>query len=180
MSNDPIWSDEDRAEVLRLYHLGYSRGKTAEAMAARRPGTSRNAIVGLLRRCGITNSIIPPTTDARVWLSYPIERLPTVKRPRRAQPAKKVAKVEVEMPAPRPERAPVELVTTADGVVRDFLDLPRGRCKWPIGDPGRPGFHFCAKVALTAENYCAKHKAAAYHGKGSSGRDLSRALRRYA
>lgn len=33
-------------------------------------------------------------------------------------------------------------------------------CKWPIGDPGEEGFHFCG--ARCAGNYCEEHHRVAY------------------
>ena len=35
-------------------------------------------------------------------------------------------------------------------------------CKWPIGDPKKPGFHFCGITVDVATTYCPEHKAVAY------------------
>ncbi len=34
-----------------------------------------------------------------------------------------------------------------------------GRCKWPIGDPGKPSFKFCNHPGLPGDSrpYCAHH-----------------------
>lgn len=35
-------------------------------------------------------------------------------------------------------------------------------CRWPFGDPGKAGFHFCGGMALDGSPYCARHGAAAH------------------
>lgn len=48
---------------------------------------------------------------------------------------------------PLPGRAPVALV-----------DLDRGQCRWPLGDPREPGFGFCGlPVAGDRTSYCTAH-----------------------
>ncbi|MEL7103752.1 MAG: GcrA family cell cycle regulator [Pseudomonadota bacterium] len=31
-------------------------------------------------------------------------------------------------------------------------------CKWPIGEPGKSGFHFCGKPSEEGSPYCAGHQ----------------------
>jgi GcrA cell cycle regulator len=40
--------------------------------------------------------------------------------------------------------------------------LSNSACCWPIGDPGKPGFKFCAERALAGKPYCEQHAAQAY------------------
>jgi GcrA cell cycle regulator len=35
-------------------------------------------------------------------------------------------------------------------------------CKWPIGHPDEPGFHFCGERALVSKPYCQNHYEKAY------------------
>jgi GcrA cell cycle regulator len=35
-------------------------------------------------------------------------------------------------------------------------------CCWPVGEPGKPGFHFCDAVAVAGKPYCAEHAQLAY------------------
>lgn len=37
--------------------------------------------------------------------------------------------------------------------------LSAGECRWPIGDPPEPGFHFCGERAADGSPYCATHEA---------------------
>jgi GcrA cell cycle regulator len=62
--------------------------------------------------------------------------------------------VAAPMPAPAPR--PV-------AVVRTFPRFGAARaCCWPIGEPGQPGFRFCAAEALGGKPYCGEHAAVAY------------------
>lgn len=40
-------------------------------------------------------------------------------------------------------------------------------CKWPIGHPGDPNFHFCGRRSQAGQPYCAKHAAMAYQSPQS-------------
>jgi GcrA cell cycle regulator len=46
------------------------------------------------------------------------------------------------------------------------LALQPWACKWPIGDPHRPGFTFCGRPALEGEVYCDQHCRLAYPVEG--------------
>lgn len=47
---------------------------------------------------------------------------------------------------------------------RPVLQLAVGTasCKWPIGHPDEPDFHFCGEPALLDKPYCQAHYAKAY------------------
>jgi GcrA cell cycle regulator len=64
--------------------------------------------------------------------------------PRRLVPAK-----------PRPE------VAEKTGL----LDLNEKICKWPIGHPGEPDFHFCGNPANPGFPYCVQHCGVAYQAQ---------------
>ncbi|MEO0607617.1 MAG: GcrA family cell cycle regulator [Pseudomonadota bacterium] len=36
--------------------------------------------------------------------------------------------------------------------------LREAHCKWPIGEPGQPGFHFCGKTSDEGSPYCDQHR----------------------
>ena len=44
---------------------------------------------------------------------------------------------------------------------RSLLELTRGACRWPVGDPSHPDFFFCGAEALRGRSYCAAHGARA-------------------
>jgi len=43
-----------------------------------------------------------------------------------------------------------------------ILSLTERMCKWPVGDPKSPDFHFCGKPSVHGLPYCAEHAAIAY------------------
>lgn len=43
-----------------------------------------------------------------------------------------------------------------------ILSLTERMCKWPVGDPKHPDFHFCGKPVQAGLPYCAEHAAIAY------------------
>jgi hypothetical protein len=60
-------------------------------------------------------------------------------------------------PAPPPEE-PVPLML-------DVAQLQPGQCRWPHGDPRKPGFGFCAAPNAPGRPYCAFHARKAYLGE---------------
>jgi GcrA cell cycle regulator len=46
-----------------------------------------------------------------------------------------------------------------------LLDLSEKICKWPIGHPGEPDFHFCGKPSNPGFPYCVDHCGVAYQAQ---------------
>jgi len=46
-----------------------------------------------------------------------------------------------------------------------LLDLNEKICKWPIGHPGEPDFHFCGRPANPGFPYCVDHCGVAYQAQ---------------
>ncbi len=46
-----------------------------------------------------------------------------------------------------------------------LLDLNDRICKWPIGHPGEPDFHFCGSAANPGFPYCVEHCGVAYQAQ---------------
>jgi GcrA cell cycle regulator len=46
-----------------------------------------------------------------------------------------------------------------------LLDLNERICKWPIGHPGEPDFHFCGQAANPGFPYCVEHCGVAYQAQ---------------
>lgn len=43
-----------------------------------------------------------------------------------------------------------------------LLDLKLTSCRWPMGEPKDPDFHFCGKDTITGKPYCSEHCKVAY------------------
>ena len=74
-----------------------------------------------------------------------------------------------EQQAPIPPAPPRRLVPAKPGA--DFadktslLDLNDRICKWPLGHPGEPDFHFCGEAVNPGFPYCVAHCGLAYQAQ---------------
>jgi GcrA cell cycle regulator len=67
---------------------------------------------------------------------------------------------------PAPPRRLVPARPSADMANKtSLLDLNDKICKWPIGHPGEPDFHFCGKPVNTGFPYCVAHCGQAYQAQ---------------
>ena len=74
-----------------------------------------------------------------------------------------------EQQAPIPPAPPRRLVPAKPSPeVADktsLLDLNDRICKWPIGHPGEPDFHYCGEAANPGFPYCVQHCGVAYQAQ---------------
>jgi len=74
-----------------------------------------------------------------------------------------------EQQAPIPPAPPRRLVPAKPSPeIADktsLLDLNERICKWPIGHPGEPDFHFCGNQANPGFPYCVQHCGVAYQAQ---------------
>jgi GcrA cell cycle regulator len=74
-----------------------------------------------------------------------------------------------EQQAPIPPAPPRRLVPAKPSPeVADktsLLDLNDRICKWPIGHPGEPDFHFCGQASNPGFPYCVEHCGVAYQAQ---------------
>ena len=74
-----------------------------------------------------------------------------------------------EQQAPIPPAPPRRLVPAKPSPeVADktgLLDLNDRVCKWPMGHPGEPDFHFCGQAANPGFPYCVQHCGVAYQAQ---------------
>ena len=43
-----------------------------------------------------------------------------------------------------------------------LLVLTEKMCRWPLGDPQKPGLHFCGRAVEVSVTYCPEHRAVAF------------------
>ena len=147
------WTDT-RVEILKQ---SWQDGLSA-SLVAQKLETTRNAVIGKARRLGlafrITSSrrrpVKPRPAKARTKPAPPPFRFGGRKKPDRAgtRTPKRPAAIPDLGPAPD---IPVTVAT-----------LTPTTCKWPLGDPKRPGFHFCGRTKPVTGPYCAHHAAIAF------------------
>ena len=68
--------------------------------------------------------------------------------------------------APAPPRRLVPAKPSADIAGKTgLLDLNDKICKWPLGHPGEPDFHFCGEKVNPGFPYCVAHCGHAYQAQ---------------
>lgn len=147
------WTPERIAELTRLWTQGYSASQIATALG----GVTRNAVIGKATRLGLGGRA-KPSSPARRLTGQTISAAATKDRSGRVKgrshKPKAVAKAPVADQADRAARA--DVFKGSPGV--SFEDLqPRGQCRWPIGDPAKPGFGYCGATPLPENTYCETH-----------------------
>jgi GcrA cell cycle regulator len=135
------WSEDVIAKLRSLWADGLS---TAEI--GRRLNISKNAVVGKAHRLNL-----PPRPS-------PIRRgeagtTPRQPAPRRAQ-GPTLPPLAASLGAPPP-------------ALRQIVSPPKNTlratpCCWPIGEPGKPSFHFCNAGSVPGKPYCEDHASIAY------------------
>ncbi len=81
--------------------------------------------------------------------------------PVKSEPVKTSAQIEED---------DIKLIKSLDVKVdRDYqkenislTELDNHTCRWPLGDPKDPDFHFCGRKVKTGQTYCEEHSAVAY------------------
>ncbi|MGA1852507.1 GcrA cell cycle regulator [Sphingobium yanoikuyae] len=67
---------------------------------------------------------------------------------------------------PAPPRRLVPAKPSADIAGKtSLLDLTERICKWPMGHPGEPDFHFCGEAVNPGFPYCVEHCGRAYQAQ---------------
>ena len=63
---------------------------------------------------------------------------------------------------PKPKKIRPREVPPPEALMLSIMELSDHTCKWPIGDPGQPGFAFCGARPFQLLPYCEHHAALAY------------------
>jgi GcrA cell cycle regulator len=171
------WTDERIALLKQYWEEGRSASQIAEQLGE---GLSRNAVIGKAHRLGLASRPSPlKTADGKATPRAP-RPASAAPEPAPAAQAQPVAPADpVSPPAPAPAAplsaaapAPSPLPTAAarpsarpKGTRVTLLDLNDRICKWPIGHPDEPDFHFCGKPVSPGFPYCGEHCLVAYQAQ---------------
>ena len=148
------WTDERIDQLKQLWEKGLTASQIADKLAG---GISRNAVIGKAHRLGLKARPSPVKSG---------EGMPGVETAAEARPAAAAATPVAEAPRPKPVAArPAATPATTGSGKTSLLDLSDKICKWPIGHPGEPDFHFCGKPAQPTFPYCGEHCAVAYQAQ---------------
>ncbi len=146
------WTEE-RVELLTKL---WAEGLSASQVASRLGGVTRNAVIGKVHRLRLSGrapssrSSVPRTRRTHVpraprgsSVMFGTRGNTALKPVYDAQPEPVAAPV-VELVIPLHERASI-------------LTLKEAMCRWPIGDPTEPEFHFCGRKTCEPLPYCEHH-----------------------
>ena len=137
------WTEE-KVAVLRQY---WGSGKSASEIAEIIGGMSRNAVIGKAHRLGLAGR------------PSPIKERKA--KPKPAAALTSATPVPASVP-PAPKPAVDNVVELLPGGGATILSLTERMCRWPHGDPKKPGFRFCGKPSAEGTSYCAEHLKMAY------------------
>jgi GcrA cell cycle regulator len=150
------WNDE-RVDLLKKL---WSDGLSASQIAGRLGGVTRNAVIGKVHRLGLSGR----ATTSRMKSHRPRARSQVTKRlmkPRFANlgnPAlRQLYLGDTEPYVPSAEELVIPLAER-----RSIQTLTEACCRWPIGDPQQPDFHFCGKKKVVGLPYCEFHARRAF------------------
>jgi GcrA cell cycle regulator len=144
------------ATVARLRQL-WANGRSAAQIAREIGGLSRSAVSAKANRLGLRRpapgcelpaiSAVPrfATTVSELSLAKKVQtqRMLTLDRQQDLREQGHGAPCAESPPASRP---------------CSLLELTPDTCRWPVGDPGTQGFHFCGAQPDTDHVYCAYHR----------------------
>jgi len=149
------WTD-DRVDTLKKL---WNDGESASAIAHRLGDVTRNAVIGKVHRLGLAGRPTASRKPRGAALSLFPGRAPSRKRrslarARTAYQSRRVARQNRPLVLPELGPPPNRPVTVQS--------LTAMSCRWPVGDPKAPGFHFCGRAKAPACPYCAHHAVLAY------------------
>jgi GcrA cell cycle regulator len=183
------WTDERIALLTRYWQEGRSASQIAEALGE---GLTRNAVIGKAHRLGLASRPSPlksgdgsaeeapkprrkaeapaanPPAAAAAPAPPPAAAAAPATPPAAPAPAPAPAPV-APVASPAPAAAPAPARKSAKAPAKParvtLLDLNDRICKWPIGHPDEPDFHFCGKPVSPGFPYCGEHCLVAYQSQ---------------
>lgn len=156
------WTEEIVADTKAWYVEGLSCSQIAAEIGLKyHVSFTRNAVIGKLHRNGMTGGGCQPG-PRKDGQAKPRKRGRTRFYPK-AVPAQRLGEQQY---CSEPEAVDTDLPSDSSSFACTLLDLTSTTCRWPIGDPPTPEFHFCGAPTSADVNcpYCQRHADIAYQG----------------
>jgi GcrA cell cycle regulator len=144
----------------RCFHAGLSCSQIAREI-----GVTRNAVIGKMNRLGLSRpkDVIGRQPERAARPARP--KTPRIWRPKR--PRLNIfaqhGMLSAAFPGPQPR---AEDIPIYNGRGCTLLELSRGKCRWPISNPGAEDFCFCGNEPIKGLPYCLGHARIAYRRAG--------------
>ena len=153
MTNNIIWTPERIEKLIELWTAGRSASEVSRAFGGI---VSRSAVIGKVHRLGIQrgaktrhsprsgNPRVPRTPGPKTFIARSLVSPVAVWAKGRFP-----AQITVDEPAPVEQRKTIATLTNTC-------------CRWPVGEPSDPEFHFCGANRIPGLPYCEPHAKRAY------------------
>jgi GcrA cell cycle regulator len=171
-ANCATWNSE-RIELLkRCFHARLSCSQIAREI-----GVTRNAVIGKLNRLGLSRpkDVIGRQPERAARPALP--KTPRTWRPKRPRlnifAQHEMLNAAFPGPQPRAEDIPIY-----NGRGCTLLELSRGKCRWPISNPGAEDFCFCGNEPIKGLPYCLGHARIAYRPAGIAAARVRTSIRK--
>lgn len=153
------WTDERVEQLKRLW----AEGLSASQIAGRLGGVTRNAVIGKVHRLGLSGR----ATTSRMKTHRARPRSPSGVTAKRAQRTRfgtigNPALRALYQPDAEAYVPPAEELAVPPEERKTLQMLTESSCRWPIGDPQSPEFHFCNRNKVPGLPYCEHHARRAF------------------
>jgi GcrA cell cycle regulator len=138
------WADSTIAQLRKFWAEGLSTSEIG-----RRLKISKNAVVGKAHRLALP-ARPSPIRNAPAGLERMVQKPATLVRGKAAT----LPPLSTVPCAPIPDAREIAAVPV-------FKMRPKPCC-WPIGEPGKPSFHFCGVPGIAGKPYCVAHDEIAF------------------
>ena len=159
-------------ERIELLEKLWKDGLSASQIARQLGGVTRNAVIGVVHRRGLSGRA-KPSKPARAPRAFALR---PAKAPDRRAPPRPVA-------PPLPPKEPMPCGGGETALCASVEALGARMCRWPIGKPLDEFMGFCGRDRAGEGPYCATHAKRAYAplkpNQPKTGNELARSLRRY-
>jgi GcrA cell cycle regulator len=153
------WTDA----AVALLRQSWANGRSAAQIAREIGALSRSAVTSKARRLGLRRGALAPEAGS----ISAVPRCPStvgdithaqkvLRRRERALAWQQTCRQARSAPQAEP------MAQTPASRSCSLLELGRDTCRWPIGDPGTAGFHFCGAPPDGDHVYCAHHRCIAH------------------
>jgi GcrA cell cycle regulator len=157
------WTEDRVALVKTLWIAGKSAQEVADALnraAPREMRVTRNAVIGLVHRKGLSNNGRAPAARPARPVKQAAERLAATNRAKAAI----VSRMNAEPAKPRPPKVEaVPLAAIESPNARPWMEREFGQCAWPLGEAG--AIMSCCNP-VSRGSWCEGHAAVGYLGLG--------------
>lgn len=140
------WSKTHVKTLTALWQKGLSASQIATQLG---DGVTRNAVIGKIHRLGLNARRISDPKIVQLHVSD--EHADGLSAGGKAL---LMDQLEEGLAPEEDDRVP--------GGCASIVALSHHSCRWPIGEPGAPGFRFCGARKINGRSYCAVHMQRAY------------------